>query len=123
MVIYNPQVAPNRPEFDVTYRLDPNEKVWHKEWIFFNEMLFGQICTNIDGEGFILYKYMPQQLEEGEQVLILSRLRTFPTVQDTKDFIQSNVGTLYSKWLDLPPILRLERELTLFVSLTPRPKF
>ena len=60
-------------------------------------MLFGQICTNIDGEGFILYKYMPQQLEEGEQVLILSRLRTFPTVQDTKDFIQSNVGTLYSK--------------------------
>ena len=97
MVIYNPQVTHNRPEFDVTYRLDPNEKVWHKEWIFFNEMLFGQIVTNIDGEGFILYKYMPQELEEGEQVLILSRLRTFPTVQDTKDFIQSNVGTLYSK--------------------------
>ena len=123
MVIYNHQVAPNRPEFDVTYRLDPNEKVWHNEWIFFNEMLFGQICTNIDGEGFILYKYMPQQLAEGEEVLILSRLRTFPTVQDTKDFIQSNVGTLYSKWLDLPQTLTLERELTLFVRLTPRPKF
>jgi hypothetical protein len=33
------------------------------------------------------------------------------------------VGTLYSKWLDLLLTLRLERELTLFVSLTPRPKF
>tara|TARA_A100001035_G_scaffold58812_2_gene43805 strand:- start:16490 stop:16783 length:294 start_codon:yes stop_codon:yes gene_type:complete len=97
MVIYNPQVSTTRPEFNVTYKMDPDEKVWHKEWIFFNGLLFGQIITNIDGEGFILYKYTPQKLEDGETVQIMTRLRTFPTVQDTKDFIQSNVGTLYSK--------------------------
>ena len=96
MVIYDPLAYNSRPEFYIDYQPDPDEKEYQKDWIFVNGRLLGQAMTNPNGQGFNLYLDKAMVDEDGEDVHIMNKLRTFPTMEDLRDFVESNAGTLSS---------------------------
>lgn len=96
MVIYDPLAYNSRPEYYIEYQADPDEKVYQKDWIFVNGRLLGQGMTNPNGQGFNLYLDKQMIDEDGEEVHIMNKLRTFPTMEDLREFVESNAGTLMS---------------------------